>query len=317
MFPEITQQIKDRLKQMKNIRFIQTMDADLLKSFLIILAITLLSYEGTDLFYKIISFPLSKQTAAVKGNEASYTKDNRQRNQIQDYAIITERNLFLTTMKSAGGNDASGGIFDSDQKNTDFDLKGTVACNSSFGFIVLEERGSRKQKLYKLGDKIGSSKLTKITRNTATLKNEDREIILKIKETMEGSLLPNGPAAGRGNAAAGFNPGRGNAVAGFNPNMKAVNENLNNFESIMNQAVVRPFMNKGVQEGYIISNIVPNSLYDKAGLQNGDVIIDVNNNRMQNANDILQVLNSIPSGGSIELNIKRNGKTETINYSFN
>ena len=99
--------------------------------------------------------------------------------------------------------------------------------------------------------------------------------------------------------------------------MKAVNENFNNFESIMNQAVVRPFMNKGVQEGYIISNIVPNSLYDKAGLQNGDVIIDVNNNRMQNANDILQVLNSIPSGGSIELNIKRNGKTETINYSFN
>ena len=79
---------------------------------------------------------------------------------------------------------------------------------------------------------------------------------------------------------------------------------------------MRPFLNKGVQEGYIISNIVPNSLYEKMGLQNGDIIIDVNNNRMQNASDVMQVLNSMQSGSSIDLNVKRNGKTETINYSF-
>jgi type II secretory pathway component PulC len=52
------------------------------------------------------------------------------------------------------------------------------------------------------------------------------------------------------------------------------------------------------------------------GLQNGDVIIDVNNNHMQNANDILQVLNSMQSGGSLDMNIKRRGKNETINYSI-
>ena len=84
----------------------------------------------------------------------------------------------------------------------------------------------------------------------------------------------------------------------------------------MNQALVRPFMNKGVREGYIISNIAPNSIYEKAGLQNGDIIIDVNNSQMRNANDILQVLDSLQSGGSLEMNIKRNGKAETINYSL-
>jgi general secretion pathway protein C len=98
--------------------------------------------------------------------------------------------------------------------------------------------------------------------------------------------------------------------------MKSINDNLNNLSSIMNQAVVRPVMNKGVQEGYIITNIAPNSLYEKVGLQNGDVIIDVNNNHMQNANDILQVLNSMQSGGSLDMNIKRRGKNETINYSI-
>jgi len=315
MLLKITQLLKERLKQIRNMNARQVMDADFLKSFLIVLAITVLSYEATDFFYKVIRFPLTKQAVAVTGSRVSSAAENHQSRQLQDYEIITGRNLFHSTLKAAAGNESEGGLFDDDQKMMDFDLKGTVACNSSFGFIVVEERG-KKQKLYRLGDKIGSHKLVKITRNTATLKNGEREITLKIKETVQGSLLPNTPGPGRGNAAGGFNPGRGNAAGRFNPNMKAGNENLNNLESIMNQAVVRPVMNKGVQEGYIISNIAPNSLYEKVGLQNGDIIIDVNNNHMQNANDILQVLNSMQSGGSLDMNIKRRGKNETINYSI-
>ncbi|MGD0278789.1 MAG: PDZ domain-containing protein [Smithella sp.] len=304
MWLKITQTVYERWRQAKNINAIQSIDINSLRSFLIILAITILSYEAIDLFYKIISFPLMSHTAIVKNNERiAAVKDNHQRNALQDYDIITGRNLFLSTLKPAGG---SGGLFDSDQKTTDFDLKGTVACNSSFGFIVVEERSSHKQKLYKLGDKIGQDKLIKITRNTATLKNGVREITLKIKETMEGSLLPNSSAKGRNS----------DIPRNMTLNQKTVNESLSDFKSLTNQAVVRPFLDKGVQEGYIISNIVPNSLYEKMGLQNGDIIIDVNNNRMQNANDVMQVLNSMQSGSSIDLNVKRNGKTETINYSF-
>jgi len=307
MWLKIIQTIKERAKQMINISAIQAMDVNSLRSFLIILAITILSYETTDLFYKMISFPLIKHVATVKNNGvASAVKDNHQQNQLSDYDIVTGRNLFLTTLKPAAGSQPEGGLFDSEQRAPDFDLKGTVACNSSFGFIVIEEHNSRKQKLYRLGDKIGSDKLIKITRNTATFKNGIREITLKIKETLEGSLLPGQPGAGRGGA-----PSRNLTL-----NRKTVNENLGNLNSIMNQAVLRPFTNKGVQEGYIISNIVPNSLYEKAGLQNGDVILDINNNRMQNANEILQIMNSMQSGNSMNLNIKRSGRTETINYSF-
>lgn len=290
---------------MKNIGFIQSMNAGRLNSLLIILAITILSYEATDLFYKIISFPLMKQTAIVQGNGISSIKDSRQFHQLEDYVVIIERNLFRTTLKVAGGSE-SGGVFDSEQKNIDFDLRGTVASNSAFGFAVLEERGTNKQKLYRLGDKVGSGKLTRITRNTVTLKNGDQETTLKIKETVEGALLPNTPAAPRNAGRAGM-PAFGR---------QAVNERSGSLESIMNQAVVRPFLSKGVREGYLITNIAPNSIYAKAGLQNGDVIVDINNNQMQNANDILQVLNSLQSGSKIQLNIKRRGKNETINYSL-
>jgi len=98
---------------------------------------------------------------------------------------------------------------------------------------------------------------------------------------------------------------------------KTVNENLSDLKSIMSQAVVRPYLNKGVQEGLIISNIAPNSLYEKMGLQNGDILIDVNNKPLQSADNLLQTVNLMQSGSSIDLNVKRNGKIETINYSFN
>jgi general secretion pathway protein C len=306
MWPKITQIFNERFKEIRSMNARQIMDSDLIKSLLILLAITILSFEATDIFYKIISIPLIKQASATTDGIISSSAINHQRRQLQEYEIITERNLFLTTLKTAGGNESAEGLLDSDQKNTDFDLKGTVACNSSFGFIIVEERVNRKQKLYKLGDKIGSRKLAKITRNTAELKNEEGEITLKIKETLEDTSLTGSPVARRGPAS----PGITNLVK------KNVDGNLNNLESIMNQAVVRPFMKKGVREGYIIANIAPNSIYEKAGLKNGDIITGINNNQMQNANDIMQLLSSMQSGSRMDFSIKRNGKAETINYTL-
>ena len=304
MWLKITQLIKEWFNRIKNISAIPAINITLLRPFLILLAITILSYEAIDLFYKIISFPLTNQTATSKNNiSSSGTTDKFQHNQLEDYGIITERNLFLTTLKAVSDKQSEGGLFDSNQRITDFDLKGTVACNSSFGFIFIEERDTHKQKLYRLGDNIGSAKLIKITRNTAILRSEGRDITLKIKATLEGPLLPNSPD---------------NATPrSMTLSKKTVNENLSDLKSIMSQAVVRPFLNEGVQEGLIISNIAPNSLYEKMGLQNGDIIIDINNKRMQSADNLLQTVNLMQSGSSIAVNVKRNGKIETINYSFN
>jgi type II secretory pathway component PulC len=52
------------------------------------------------------------------------------------------------------------------------------------------------------------------------------------------------------------------------------------------------------------------------GLQNGDIITDINNKRMQSADDLLQMVNLMQSGNNIALSVKRNGKIEAINYSF-
>jgi len=277
-----------------------------LPAFLILVAITILSYETVDLFYKIIGLSAVNQSAAIKNTVSSkFITDSASRSPLQNYSVITERNLFLSTLKTISDKQLEGGFFGASQEVTSFDLKGTVSGGASFGFIVIEERGKNKQRLYRLGDMIGSARLIKITRNTAIIKSTDREITLKIKETPEGSLLS------RSSAPQADMPNSGMALS-----RGEVNEKLRDLKTIMTQAAVRPYFEAGAQEGFIISDIKPESLYQKLGLQNGDIIIDVNGKRMQTADDILQLVNIMQSGGNITLSLKRNGKAETINYSF-
>ncbi len=84
----------------------------------------------------------------------------------------------------------------------------------------------------------------------------------------------------------------------------------------MSQAVVRPYMVDGAQQGFVISNIVPGSLYSRLGLQNGDVIVEVNNSRLEGADDVLQLVEVMQSGGSVTVGLTRNGQNQTLNYSF-
>ncbi len=306
MFSEITAKTKELFEKMKNIPSLQSVDTDALMSLAVVLVITILSYETTDLFYKAVSFPLTKHAAVTKNHGSASLTYDRQQHQLQEYGIITERNLFLTTMKTAGGDESAEGLFAADAKSIDFDLKGTIAGNSSFGFIIVEERGSRKQKLYRLGDKIGSRKLSRITRNTAVLEGADGEVTLKVKETLEDSLMSSSPGVPRRPQS----PGTANLIK------NNIGGKSNYLDSIMKQAVVRPFMHRGVREGYIISNIKPDSLYEKAGFQNGDIITEVNNNQMQNANDLMQLFSSMQSGSRLAFGIKRRGKAETLNYTL-
>jgi general secretion pathway protein C len=298
MWLKITQLVKEWLSRIRNVRSLSAIDITLLRPFLILLAITLLSYETIDLFYKIISFSLTKQTAFVRSHVSSpVVTDNKKPASVEDYGIIIERNLFHSTLKAVKDKELEGGVFAS-EKVTDFDLKGTVVGNSSFGFIFIEERRSKKQKLYRLGDMIGSAKLIKITRNMAILRSGDREITLKVKVTIENKLFPDSNSRN------------------VTLSKERVIKKLANLSEIMKQAIVRPLMNKGGLEGFIISNIVYGSLYEKMGLRNGDIIIDINDKKIKGVSSLLQAVNLMQTGKNISLNIKRNNNQETINYTF-
>jgi len=276
-----------------------------LRPFLILFVITVISYLTVDIIYKIVGLTIPAHSASVKSNafteRAAQTSGTKS---ASDYDVIAQRNLFLTTQKAIADKSAEG-FFSTGEEYTAFDLKGTIAVDDDFGFVVVEEKVGGKQKLYRIGEMIGSAKLVRISRNAAILNSGGRELIMRTRETADASTMTRPSRFGSSRAPSGIAMSR-----------QEVMESPGNLKSIMSQAVVQPFLNAGMQEGYIISNIAPGSLYERVGLQNGDIIIDVNGKSFGKAVDLLQLVNLMQSGGSISLNLIRNDKSETINYSF-
>lgn len=293
--------ICDITGRVKNIIYLPSSAVVFLQPAIVLFTITILSFEIVSLFYNMISFPLIYPSPAVRNAGIQQNiAGSGLRNQLQSYGIIAERNLFFSTLQAIGEKQLEGGFFSSGQEVTSYELKGTVAGGTALGFAVIEERGKNKQTLYRLGDMVGSAKLVEILRNAVILRKGDVEITLKIKATPEGQLFPRSSSQNT------------NTTAGVTP----INEKPGDLKTILSQAVIRPFSNKGNQEGYIISNIRPESVYQKLGLQNGDIIMNLNNKPMRGADDVLQMANLMQSEADISLNLKRNGKVETISYSF-
>lgn len=299
MWTNIIQLIKKGMDRISGSRADLSGLAEAAKPLLAILAVTILSFLLVDIFYKVVSLQVAYPKASGKSQLAAVVSPWMQEQPAERYQIIPQRNLFLTTLQAIVDKDAGGGLLPSEEY-TAFDLKGTIAVDQSMGYAIVEEKGKGKQKLYRLGEMIGSARLIAITRNTAVLKDGGKEFVMKIKESAEGSITGR---SGR--------PGSGVVIS-----KQEVTESLGDLKSIMSQAVVRPYLNEGVQQGFIVSNIVPGSLYQRLGLQNGDVITDVNSKKLEGADDILQLVNVMQAGGSVSVNLMRNGKHETINYSF-
>ena len=88
------------------------------------------------------------------------------------YRAIPERNLFGTTTKTVA--DKQAGTVQQDIALL-IDLKGTVAGDSKYGFAIIEEKGTRKQRLVKAGDVIAGAKVVRIKRNAVDLLVEEQE----------------------------------------------------------------------------------------------------------------------------------------------
>jgi len=95
-----------------------------------------------------------------------------------------------------------------------------------------------------------------------------------------------------------------------------IDEGLQDMGSLLRQALVRPYFNAGVPDGFLISNIRPGSLYKKMGMMDGDIIQEVNHKKIQTADDVMGLLSTIKSSSGLSLTVKRKGNLETLNFQF-
>lgn len=262
-------------------------------------------YQGVGIFYKGLALRIIRMRPAPVSEVKAPAAASAVREPENAYRVIPERNLFGTTTNAV----VQARTALQQDITLLFDVKGTVAGEGKYGFAIIEEKGTRKQRLVKAGDVVYGAKVIRIKRNAVDILVAERERTLKIVETTEAPILP--PPQG-GTASIGPPPPPGSVVI---PRSE-VQEAMEDMGSMLSQAQIRPYFNAGVPDGFIVTSIRPGSLYQKMGIANGDIIQEVNRRAIRTADDLSGLLNILKASNDLSLVVKRGGNPTTMNYQF-
>jgi general secretion pathway protein C len=95
-----------------------------------------------------------------------------------------------------------------------------------------------------------------------------------------------------------------------------INNALTNLSDLATKARIVPSFKNGVANGFKLFSIVPDSLYAKIGVQNGDVIRRINGYEMNSPDKALEIYQKLRDANRIEVEIERRGETIRKSYSI-
>jgi len=274
--------------------------------------LSLLVYFGVDAVMAILDSRLAP--TSVKEREAIKLSKNvaAELKPLQDYAIITERNLF-------GG--SSEGLSEVQAEKVDIEgmpvalkslglkLVGTVVADKEEeSSAIIEDLTSRKQEVYREGDEVKSARIKKILRHNVIINTGRRDEVLTMlpEDSTEKSSTPPRPTRGRPTGA---------ETSSIQLDREELESQMADLNELMQQVRIRPFMEGKNPAGFLVSNIKPGSLFSKMGLRNGDVIQGVNGETITTPDQAIELYESLMEGGEIDLDIKRGRRTQKLRYA--
>jgi len=184
-------------------------------------------------------------------------------------------------------------------------LIGTVVGDSLSSFAIIEDQTKKEQQLYRLDDIVPQgAKLVKIERN---------EVVLQRGLVKEKLLVYLEEPPVKENQAKGV---RSAAQNRWVLDKREVTGALENISQLLTQARLIPNFSAGKPDGFKIVNIIPKSFYEKIGLQNGDVLQQINGVEIKDPQSFLVVFQQLREENNFSLDLMRSNSKETFQYEI-
>lgn len=243
-----------------------------------------------------------------------------------DDDVILKRNLFGATdleVASDSTTPAAG--------SDDLQLRG-VAFSPTGSWAVFENTSSGEQNVFGIGDKVFEGpELTAVDAGGADviLRGKTRRYELK-EESVESNAEPEPtPRAGRAgirnastkekksdkapSATSGVKKTGEGAYLVDRREIESVVANLN---EVITQARAVPAVSNGKSNGFKLFAIRQGSIFQKVGLEDGDIVQRVNDTELTDPSKAVGLLEEIQSMGQIRVNFVRGGKPRTYTYTI-
>ena len=287
-----------------------------------LLLITAGIYFGVSTFYAIVATrvdygnqapPLPSDRAAVVSEYAPPPRS--------DYQGIVDRNLFNSGTRATPPSEAQQADLQLENlEETKLKLKlwGTVSGSGKEVYAVIEDTKTRRQNLYHPGDTVQDATIKMVLRQKVVLTVEGRDEILAMQEPGTESGPSGGRVQGASSPAPALAPTPRLPVSAARREIEVRSEHIQqameNIGDLMNQARFRPHIENGRPAGISITRIKPNAIFRRLRLRNGDIITGVNGSPIESVEDAMRVFESLSDGSNIQLDIKRRGRQQTLEY---
>ncbi len=269
---------------------------------------------------RIITFPkagaLRKTSPIAAASSEPYEK----------YSSVPERNIFspadrgqrLLPVEERKFSSPAGGAAEGSRPSSpgNYLLVGTITGPGGHSWAVLQEKGTRKQQIFRVQGNIDGGKIIQVSRNRIEIERDGKKETLRLSEeevrpSPAAKALPSpGPAPSKGEEVKKLSANR------FLVNREDVNTAVGDINQFMTQARLRPHFEMGKPSGYSVSEVVPGSLMEKLGLRNDDVIKKVNGMAVTRPEEIMQAYAQLQRDSNIEVEVERGGRSEILRYEI-
>ncbi len=285
----------------------------LLPLLLVGLALGHLAASGTGLL-------LLPPTTAVDLSTAP-AKDARQARELNDYAGVLQRNLFDSRAPAIAfePTEATGSGVAAPPPRVPLNLIGTVAAGSASLAMIAAEG---KTDLYHLGDEVpGGGTVQEITRNVVHIEYPDGATTTLNLLTQPGSAEA---GAIPPTVAAAYDQGGRSTAAGIRQvadnrwivDRGAVETARGNMNQLLQQARMEPYIVDGQTRGFQIKWVQRNSLIGSLGLRPGDIVVEVNNVKLDSPEKALMIFQQLREARTLSIGLIRSTARQVFQYEF-
>jgi general secretion pathway protein C len=192
-------------------------------------------------------------------------------------------------------------------------LIGTVAGPKVLSYAVFKDAAGI-QEVFRVGENIyGMGRLYSVKNDRALIRQGEKiteipiEDIVKIKEVKA-------PASGTGASLSAFAQriGKGSYIV----DQARLQQMIANPGQMMTDARLRPNTAGGKQEGFALSEVKPNGIYQSLGLQDGDVLLRINEYDISNPERALQAFTALKGLDRVQIDLIRSGSRMTMTYQI-
>jgi general secretion pathway protein C len=275
--------------------------------------LTALSYFCALSINKVIAFWLTPSPSALLQDEGDLPlPSTQQKLPLSSYAVIYNRDIF-NSVKAPSQKE---GIAVASSSGT-LKLWGTAVRDRDQAFAILEDQHSRTQGLYREGQTIVPGvTLVKVDWDHVIIDRDGR------RETL---ILPTDTSSPPTQLVKGLPPQPSDAPQGINQvapdtfqvDRQEVDQAVANLNEIFTQVRAVPYSTPdGTTQGFRLFSIKAESLIDRLGLKNGDIVQRVNGVEVSDPSTAFNLLQDLQGLSHIRVDVLRNHQPVTLSYEI-